>query len=184
MRVYHQQLLFSATDLVNFLGCRHATFLDRRQLEDLLPIARTDPYLALLQEKGIEHERAHLERLRGEHGHVIEITGEYSLEERTARTRAAMVEGSDVIYQGAFLQGRWHGYADFLLRVPGESSLGPYLYEPIDTKLAHAAKPKHVMQLGVYANLIAAVQGRPPECLHIMLGNGKSVALRWGDFQY
>jgi uncharacterized protein len=95
-----------------------------------------------------------------------------------------MIEGADVIYQGAFLQGRWHGYADFLLRVQGESSLGPYLYEPVDTKLAHAAKPKHVMQLGVYANLVAAVQGRPPERLHIVLGTGESVTLRWGDFQY
>jgi hypothetical protein len=30
-------LVFSATDLVNFLGCRHASFLDRRHLDDPMP---------------------------------------------------------------------------------------------------------------------------------------------------
>ena len=74
MRSYNQQLLYSATDLVNFLGCRHASFLDRRQLEDPQPLADPDPYLILLQEKGTEHERAHLEQLRGKHRDVSEMS--------------------------------------------------------------------------------------------------------------
>src|SRR4029077_3952572 len=130
---------FSATDLVNFLGCRHATFLDRRQLDDPLPLPPEDPYLKLLQEKGLELERAYLEKLRAEGLRIVEIPREGSLDERTELTRAAMAAGADVIYQGAFLDGRWHGYADFLLRVPGESFLGDYHYEPLDTKLSHAA---------------------------------------------
>ena len=51
MRRYHDELLYSATDLVNFLGCRHATFLDRRQLDAPIPLAESDPYLQLLQQK-------------------------------------------------------------------------------------------------------------------------------------
>src|ERR1700730_2667211 len=135
MRRYNDELLYSATDLVNFLACRHATFLDRRQLDAPVPLAESDPYLLLLQQKGIEHERAYLEQLRLEGRQIIEI-GEGSLEDRAAQTRTAMDQGVEVIYQGALMQGHWHGYADFLLRVPGESRLGSYLYEPIDTKLA------------------------------------------------
>ena len=70
-----------------------------------------------------------------------------------------MRDGADVIYQGAFFSGRWHGYADFLLKTAGASNLGDYHYEPLDTKLAHGAKPKHVMQLGVYADLLAGCAG-------------------------
>src|SRR6516165_6214200 len=174
MRRYNGKLIFSATDLATFLGCRHATFLDRRQLDDPVPLAPDDPYLKLLQEKGREHERAYGDKLRAQGLELVEIPDEGSLEERTERTRAAMAAGADVIYQGAFLDGGWHGYADFLLRVPGRSSLGDYHYEPLDTKLSHAAKPKHLIQLGVYADLVAAAQDRAPDRLHLALGGGET----------
>ena len=40
-------LLYSASDLLNFLGCRHATFLDLIDLETPLPRAVDDPQLRL-----------------------------------------------------------------------------------------------------------------------------------------
>lgn len=184
MRRYQEQLVFSASDLVTFLGCRHATVLDRRQLDVPVPVAEEDAYLKLLQEKGLEHERSYRDHLRAEGRQVVEMPNEGTLEDRTAQTREAMRAGADVIYQGAFFSGRWHGYADFLLRVPGESTLGAYHYEPLDTKLAHGAKPKHVLQLGVYADLLAAVQGRAPDRLHILLGTGEVIVLSMRDFQY
>jgi predicted RecB family nuclease len=184
VRNYKQQLVFSASDLVTFVGCRHATVLDRRQLDTPLPVTKDDEYLKLLQEKGLEHERRLRDRLRTESRQVLEIPQEGALEDRTARTREAMLAGADVIYQGAFFSGRWHGYADFLLRVPGESSLGAYHYEPLDTKLAHGAKPKHVIQLGVYADLLTEVQDKAPDRLHILLGTGETVVLPMRDFQY
>jgi predicted RecB family nuclease len=184
MRRYQEQLVFSASDLVTFLGCRHATVLDRRQLDAPVPLAKDDDYLQLLQEKGLQHELAYRERVRAEGRQVVEVPNEGPLERRTERTREAMFAGADVIYQGAFLSGRWHGYADFLLKTPGESALGPYHYEPLDTKLAHGAKPKHVIQLGVYADLIAGVQEKAPERLHVLLGTGESVALPARSFQY
>ena len=39
---HNGQLVFSATDLVTFLGCRHATFLDRRQLGAPVPLPEDD----------------------------------------------------------------------------------------------------------------------------------------------
>lgn len=180
----NKNLIFSASDLVAFLGCRHATFLDRRQLDDPVPVADDDEYLQLLQEKGLEHERTLLARFRSDGKRLVEIPPEGALEERTAATLAAMRDGADVIYQGAFLSGPWHGYADFLIRVDGASSLGSYHYEPLDTKLAHSAKPKHVIQLAVYADLLTAAQGREPERLHILLGTGETETLQTADFRY
>jgi predicted RecB family nuclease len=184
VRFYKQQLVFSASDLVTFVGCRHATVLDRRQLDAPLPVAEDDEYLKLLQEKGLEHERNLRDRLGTEGRQVFEIAQEGTLEDRTARTRQAMLAGADVIYQGAFFSGRWHGYADFLFRVPGESSLGAYHYEPLDTKLAHGAKPKHVIQLGIYSDLLTGVQGRAPDQLHVRLGTDETVVLPMRDFHY
>ncbi len=94
-----------------------------------------------------------------------------------------MAGGADVIYQGALLGAPWHGFSDFLLRVNHTpSSLGDYAYEVADTKLAHQAKPKHVVQLCVYSRLIAAEQGVMPTHTHIVLGNGERVSLRVADF--
>jgi uncharacterized protein len=180
----NDHLMFSASDLVAFLGCRHATYLDRRRIDGLvaLPADTSDPYLELLQEKGLEHERSLRDRFQSEGKRVVDIATDVSLEERTTDTRAAMEAGADVIYQGAFLSDRWHGYADFLLRVDGESNLGAFHYEPLDTKLAHSAKPKHLMQLGLYARLLADVQGRVSERVHVGLGNGDTLAFGLREF--
>jgi predicted RecB family nuclease len=184
MRIHHDSLIFSATDLVNFLGCRHASFLDRRNIDEPAPVAADDPYLVLLQEKGIEHERRYLDTLRREGLEVVEIAAEGSLEDRVARTREAMAAGAEVIYQGALLNGIWHGYADFLVRVPNQSRLGAFSYEPVDTKLSRTAKPKHLLQLCVYALLLAAEQGVMPQRLHVVLGDNSTVALPVAEFQY
>ena len=183
-RYKNNKLIFSATDLVTFLGCRHATFLDRRHVDEPYELPDEDPYLELLQQKGNEHERAYRDKLAASGLEVVDIPTKQSLEERTALTRAAMAAGAEVIYQGAFLDGRWHGYADFLLRVPGKSALGDFHYEPVDTKLAHGVKPKHVLQLGVYADLVSRVQGRAPERLQVVLGTGEQVTLPAHDFHY
>ena len=183
-RLSNNGLIFSASDLIAFLGCRHATYLDRRRVDGLVapPAETSDPYLDLLKEKGLEHERALRDRFQSEGKRIVEVASDGSLEERTAHTRAAMEDGADVIYQGAFLSGRWHGYADFLLRVNGPSRLGSFHYEPLDTKLAHSAKPKHLMQLGIYARLLGDVQRRAPDRVHIALGNGNTLAFPLREF--
>src|SRR5258708_8037181 len=184
MRIYNGSLVFSATDLVNFLGCQHASFLDRQNIDHPAPVAEDDPYLALLQEKGIEHELRYLDALRREGRQVVEIAAEGSLEDRVSRTKQAMAAGAEVIYQGALLSGVWHGYADFLVRVPSHSRLGAFSYEPVDTKLSLTAKPKHLLQLCVYALLLASEQGVMPQRLHVVLGDNSTVALPVSDFQY
>jgi uncharacterized protein len=184
LRIHDGQWVFSATDLVNFLGCRHASFLDRRHLDDPMPLAPPEPLLELLQAKGMEHERRHLESLRTQGKGIVEIESNGSLLDRVARTRTAMASGADVIYQGALLHGQWQGYADFLVMVPGSSKLGSYLYEPVDTKLSLTAKSKHAIQLAVYAKLLAAEQGVAPPTMHIVLGDNSVATVRVADIHH
>lgn len=175
-----KELIFSASDLINFMGCTHATFLDIQNLAVPITFPRDDEAAILLQQKGLEHERAYYSRLCAERGSAVEIPGDVPLSERVALTRQAMRDGVEVIYQGAFQEGCWHGYADFLLRVDGRpSKLGDYAYEVADTKLARTAKPKHLLQLCVYADLLAAEQGTAPEKLHVVLGDGTTASIRF-----
>jgi uncharacterized protein len=185
MRLVDGAHLFSATDLVNFLGCAHATVLDLRQLTNPVELSDDDGHAKLLQEKGMEHERAYLSRLQNEGCAVADLSAGMALQRRIEETRKAMRAGADVIYQGALAAAPWHGYSDFLRRRDDvSSSLGSYSYEVLDTKLALTAKPKHVVQLCVYSALLAGEQGRYPDRMHIVLGNKDVVSLRVPDFQY
>lgn len=170
--------LFSASDLVNFMGCAHATVLDLHQLVAPVELPPDDDQVVLLQEKGIEHERVFLERLRAEGRSVVEIVGDDDIEAKSMRTRAALREGPDVIYQGAFLEEAWQGYSDFLLRVPRPSLLGDYSYEVADTKLSRSAKPKHLIQMCIYSDILAREQGVAPERMHVALGDGTIATVR------
>jgi uncharacterized protein len=177
--------LYSATDLVNYLGCTHATFEDLRQLVQPVALPADDEHAKLLQEKGIEHEKAFLSRLKNEGRNVVEVSDKGTLDIRVAATRAAMETGADVVYQGALFNAPWHGYSDFLLRVNGVvSRFGNYAYDVADTKLARTAKPKHVIQLCVYADLLGVAQGVEPPQMHVVLGDGKQVSLRTSDVRH
>jgi predicted RecB family nuclease len=170
--------LYSASDLVNFMGCTHATALDLRQLTQPVEFPPDDDQAKLLQDMGMEHERAYLEQLKAQGLSVIEIDGDADIAAKAERTRAALLEGPDVIYQGAFLDGPWQGYSDFLLKVPGRSLLGEYHYEVADTKLARSAKPKHILQMCVYCDILAREQGAVPKKMHVVLGDGSIASVR------
>lgn len=152
-------LLFSASDLVTFMGCRHATWLDATAARGgPRPPEIVDAQTALLQQRGLEHERAYLREL-GEAGLAVEtIAAEGTVDERAAATREAMKRGADIIYQGALIDRPWHGYSDFLRRVEVPSLFGGWSYVVIDTKLARSAKASHAVQLGVYAKLLKSEQ--------------------------
>src|ERR1700682_5262926 len=113
MQILAVRLLLSATDLVNFLGCRHATYLDLRDLTDPVELPEREAATVLIFEKGIEHEKRHLATLRARGLSVVEVPGEgFDIAERTAFTREVMQGGTEVIYQAALVVPRWLGYAD------------------------------------------------------------------------
>ena len=176
-------LRLSASDLMRFKGCRHATTLDLRLLEvgDLRPGEDGDE-AELLQRQGDEHELAFLERLKSEGRTVVEIPKEgIPLEGSVRLTMEAMAAGPDVVFQGALLDGRWGGYTDFLERVERPSAFGPWSYEVVDTKLKRRPDPKHVLQLCLYSDLLALVQGVTPEAAHLELGDGSRYTVRLSE---
>ncbi len=183
MRRIDGQFRFSASDLMRFKGCRHATALDLRLIEvgDIVPVEDSDE-AALLQAQGDAHELAFLEKLRAEGKSIVEIPKDgLTLEASVELTCAAMREGPEVIFQGAFLGGAWGGYSDFLERVDTPSGLGAFSYEVIDTKLKRKPDPKHVLQLSLYSDLIAVEQELAPEQAHLELGDGSRFSLPIGD---
>ncbi len=184
MRTFESQRLYSASDLVNFLGCGHATALDVRQLTTPVEFPPEDGQTKLLQAKGLEHERAYLEQLRAQGLTIAELADDGDLPARAARTLEAMQAGVDVVFQGALMAKPWHGFSDFLLKVEQPSGLGGWSYDVADTKLSRHAKPSHILQLCVYADLLAAAQGVPPQLLHVVLSGGGRATLRASTVQH
>jgi uncharacterized protein len=164
-------LVFSPSDLQKFVDCEHLTRLHVRVCDgELTAPSRDDEELELLRRKGIDHERAWLERFRSEGNSIVEIPERNDWTAAADATEAAMRSGVDVIYQGAFHDDSWRGIADFLVRVPQLTALGPWGYEAWDTKLARRGKPSYVLQLAFYCEQIERVQRMPPELMHVVLG--------------
>jgi uncharacterized protein len=120
-----------------------------------------------------------LARLEVAHGPAARIpaSGEASFAERARLTREAIVRGTALIYQGALAWEAWLGYPDFLVRT-GAAQAARYV--PEDAKLAREAKGIHVLQLGVYAELLEALFGMPVAggALHVAAGAPQTFDLR------
>ena len=179
MHLVGDRLVFAATDLSNYLACPHLSGLARAVTFGQRPKPRTydDPGAEVLRNRGLEHEAQFLAQLRARHGMVVEIVepepGISSAQRWNSgaeSTRTAMQMGAQVIFQGVLFDGAWLGKPDFLLRVPGRSDLGNWSYEVVDAKLAREAKAGAVLQISLYSDLLADVQGRSPEHMHLALG--------------
>lgn len=182
-------IILSASDLMRFQGCQHATTLDLAWLDrsggkgDGIGPAADDEGTKLLQAKGDAHERAFLAELKAAGVRVEEIeTKRAPFADASAMTLAALKAGRPVVYQAALAGGAWVGYADFLERVERPSKLGRFSYEVIDTKLKRSPAPSHVLQLSLYSDLLADIQGISPEHIHVVLGDGQRATLRLGDY--
>jgi uncharacterized protein len=138
------KVLYSASDVVNFLECEHLTTLDLIDLEAPLPKSQDDDHAKLIQSKGFAHESRFLETLKARHARVADISA--CADDSASRAQAtleAMRRGDDVIFQATLAGGAFIGHADFLRRVERRSTLGPYSYEVLDTKLSRTA-PREV----------------------------------------
>src|SRR5688500_15581384 len=124
MQLIDGRPVFSATDLVGFLACEHLTALERAALAELVQRPeREDRELDVIRKRGFQHEQRYLDELKADGRRVATIDRDDD-EERGERVRrqatetvAAMAAGVDVVFQATFFDGRWLGYADFLLRV-------------------------------------------------------------------
>lgn len=183
MKLEGKDILLSASDLMRFMGCLHATAMDLRSLrgEPLTPAADTED-AKLLQQYGDAHEANYLAKLRAEGRRIIEFSRDIDLRSAANATREALSEGADVLFQGALLSAPWGGWSDFLIKVGKPSALGPFSYEVIDTKLKRKPDPKHILQLVLYSDLLAKIQGVDPDQAHIELGNGERFSFRLQEY--
>ena len=185
--------LLTPSKITAWLDCAHFLTL-KHEVEAGTRTVERSPFgemAQMLLDKGLEHERAVLDRYRAEGLSVFEVpeqdrAGGESFQQWVDRVGDVLAEGHDVVFQMPFVHEGIRGIADFLRRVDEADSgagtgtfSGSFTYEPIDAKLArNAAKPGHVLQLCFYAEAIEASTGRMPEWMRIELGSGRSEAVR------
>ena len=169
MRITSQQLRLSATDLSNHLACHHLSVLD-------LSVARgarkapdwKSPDIQTVRQLGIEHEQAYL-RYLVEHGFEVHDLREVTDEAHAiTQTIELMKQGVDVIAQGALAKRRWFGRPDVLRKTLQASKLEKWSYNVYDCKLALETKGATILQLSLYSELLAEVQGRLPEWMYVV----------------
>ena len=153
----------SPSRLIDFIACPHREALRKAGVEK----DPVDAGVALIQNKGGEHESDVLQTLESAVKGCIHISDTGTLSDRAAATRAAMAEGASLIYQGALVGARWMGYPDFLVRCKGQAG---YYYEPHDAKLGRNLKPSYVLQLSIYADLLEESGWQRPKRGRILLG--------------
>lgn len=177
MFVIDGRVVYSASDLAAAARCEYALLRSFDVKLGRATAAPTDDeMLARTSQLGDEHEQRHLDTLRA--GAEITVIGrpDYSLAGLTAaaeQTLRAIERRAPVIYQAAMFDGRFVGFADFLLLE--ESEHGPR-YRLRDTKLARSVKVEALLQLAAYVDTLAAA-GVPvaPE-VDLVLGDGATVS--------
>ena len=176
MRSIDGIIQLSAADLMGHLSCRHLTKLDTAVATGKLEGPKVwDPLLQILWERGMAHEQSYIEHLEQAGLEVARIDGAGIETKQVNDTIDAMRAGTQIIVQGALTYGKWAGRTDILRRVEPQSELGDWSYEVIDTKLARETKGGTILQLCLYSDLVAGVQGVLPEYMYVVSP--------WSDFQ-
>src|ERR1700746_1755636 len=174
MRVRHGTATLSATDLANHLSCRHLTTLDLLLAKgEIAEPSWENPHLVVLQQRGLEHEKAYIDSLRSKGLAIADLSNEAE-EVADEATWAAMKSGADAIVQATLGSGDWRGRADVLLRVERfekPSYFGNWSSEVVDCKLARETKAETILQLCLYSELHTELQSLEPERFHIIRPN-------------
>jgi uncharacterized protein len=169
------RVIYSASDLAAAARCEYALLRSfDAQLGWGPRVAVEDELLARTAKLGGEHEQRHLDGLRADETVAIIGRPPYTVDGLTAaadQTMRAVERRAPVIYQAAMFDGRFAGFADFLV-FDGEQ------YRLRDTKLARSVKVEALLQLAAYADTLAAA-GVPvaPE-VELVLGDGATATYR------
>ena len=84
MQKNNDQILYSASDLANFLECEHLTYLDRLNLDVPMEKTADSEDAILIQNKGLKHEADYLVHLKSVHANVVDIV------EKVGNTKASI----------------------------------------------------------------------------------------------
>lgn len=167
-------VVYSASDLAAAARCEYALL---RSFDAKLgrgpAVSSADELLARTAQLGDDHEQRHLEQIRADVDGVAVIgRPAYTVAGLTAaaeQTRAAVDRRAPAIYQAAMFDGRFAGFADFLVLEDGPDGSA---YRLRDTKLARSVKVEALLQLAAYADaLITAGVPVHPD-VQLVLGDG------------
>jgi predicted RecB family nuclease len=166
MEYVQGNIRLSATDVANHLSCKHLTTLNLLLAKGALAAPDwANPDLKVLQQLGLDHEKAYVDNLRTTGLSVVDVSQEANSRDATLD---AMKKGIQVIVQANLASGEWLGRADVLLRVEQPSALGDWSYQAVDCKLSRTTKAETILQLCFYSELLTDVQGREPESFHVI----------------
>lgn len=181
MFVLDDRVVYSASDLAAAARCEYALL---RAFDAKLgwgpKVSSDDELLARTAQLGDDHEGRHLEELRADTGENVVVIGRprYTVAGLTAAaeaTRSAVDRRAPAIFQAAMFDGRFLGFADFLVLADDETG---QRYRLRDTKLARSVKVEALLQLAAYADTLAK-DGIPvhPE-VELLLGDGVMTSYR------
>lgn len=180
MFVTGDSIVYSASDLAAAARCEYALL---REFDAKLgwgpAVSVEDELLARTATLGDEHEHRELDRLREQFPDGVAVIGRpaYTLAGLTAAaaaTRRAIADRAPVVYQAAMFDGRFVGFADFLVR-DGER------YRLVDTKLARSPKVTALLQLAAYADALTSMGVSVADEAELRLGDGSVMRYRVGD---
>lgn len=181
MKYISDSFELAATDLSNHLSCAHLTQLQRQvALGEIKKPSYRDPSLDVLIQRGKDHEAAYVEFLANKGLKVVNFNGQAK-----ENVVEAMKQGADVLVQAVLQDGEWMGYSDILIKVPGNSTFGNWCYEVQDTKLAQNTKAATIIQLCLYSDLLATLQGVVPEYMYVVKPGAEfpTEQYRFAEFQ-
>src|ERR1700727_3172292 len=170
-------IIYSASDLASAARCEYALL---REFDAKLGwgqrVSVTDELLERTAALGDEHEHRRLDQLRDEHSGVAVIGRPFpftieNITAAAAQTRRAIDRGAPVIYQAAMFDGRFVGFADFLVCRDDQ-------YQVSDTKLARSAKVTALLQIAAYADTLSHAGIPVAQEAELVLGNGTAVNYR------
>jgi uncharacterized protein len=174
--VADDRVIYSASDLAAAARCEYALLRSfDAQLGWGPPVAVEDELLARTAKLGGEHEQRHLDELRDQ-GDDVAIIGrpKYTVAGLTVaaeQTMRAVERRAPVIYQAAMFDGRFVGFADFLV-------FDGTQYRLRDTKLARSVKVEALLQLAAYADTLAAAGLPVADEVELVLGDGATATFR------
>jgi predicted RecB family nuclease len=174
-------VIYSASDLAAAARCEYALL---RAFDAKLgrgpAVVVEDDLLARTAKLGNEHEHRRLEQLRRQFGGDVTVIGRPAftvggLNAAAAATMRAVDAGAPVVYQAAMFDGRFVGFADFLVLDPVPEG---GRYRVGDTKLARSAKITALLQLAAYSDTLAHAGVPVADEAELELGDGAVLRYR------
>jgi uncharacterized protein len=166
-------MLIDAEQLINYQRCRRRTFLDT--YGDLRQRDATSEYLLKL----LQDSQANRQFILSSQKSIRPDYSSGDLQAAADATLRLMQQGAERIHQGILLSPEVNGVTlngltlksnpDLLVKHPGQSDFGDWLYVPIEIKLGKRPKLEYQVAAAFHTMVLAQVQGAWPETAWLRL---------------